>query len=169
MPATNESRPVPAHFEEELLNKHLEYTYDNGEFWVPNHERIVYAIHGGPMSGRSNYQTAYYQRIRPDLWQISWLEETGTVVSMALDLTAKRVTTFMSFSWGHWNRAEEAHGYKRDKLEKWRELAVDKPEPRQRYQLPEQATIDKIYEGKGSLQDIEMDWPTVPVEAARKS
>jgi len=25
-------------------------TYDNGwkyEFWVPNHERIVYAIHGG--------------------------------------------------------------------------------------------------------------------------
>lgn len=117
------------------------------------------------MSGRSNYQTAvrlalpftrlldthaaflrpqYYQRIRPDLWQISWLEETGTVVSMALDLTAKRVTTFMSFSWGHWNRAEEAHGYKRDKLEKWRELAVDKPEPRQRYQLPEQATIDKV-------------------------
>jgi phenolic acid decarboxylase len=22
------------------------------EFWVKNHERIVYAIHGGPMNGR---------------------------------------------------------------------------------------------------------------------
>ncbi|BGP21350.1 phenolic acid decarboxylase [Rhodotorula toruloides] len=164
MAGTNESRPVPAHFEEELFNKHLEYTYDNGwkyEFWVPNYERIVYTIHGGPMSGRSNYQTAYYQRIRPNLWQISWLEETGTVVSMALDLTEQRVTTFMSFSWGHWNRAEEAHGYKRDKLEKWRELANDTPKPRERHQLPEQATIDKIYQGKGSLQDIEMDWPTL--------
>lgn len=28
------------------------------EFWVKNHERIVYAIHGGPMNGRRNYQTA---------------------------------------------------------------------------------------------------------------
>ncbi|BGP28502.1 hypothetical protein JCM10296v2_000237 [Rhodotorula toruloides] len=80
---------------------------------------------------------------------------------MALDLTEKRVTTFMSFSWGHWNPAEEAHGYKRDKLEKWRELAGDRPEPKERHQLPEQATIDKIYEGKGSLQDIERDWPTL--------
>ncbi|KAM0752899.1 hypothetical protein T439DRAFT_332887 [Meredithblackwellia eburnea MCA 4105] len=45
---------------EELKDIHLEYMYDNGwkyELWVKNHERIVYAIHGGPMKGRRNYQT----------------------------------------------------------------------------------------------------------------
>ncbi|GAA5827285.1 hypothetical protein JCM11251_001205 [Rhodosporidiobolus azoricus] len=161
---SNDERPVPPHFEE-LLNKHLEYTYDNGwkyEFWVKNHLRIVYSIHGGPMNGRSNYQTAYYQRIRPNLWQISWLEETGTTVTLALDIENKRVTTAMFFSYGHWEFPEKAHGYKREKLDEWRELArVEGGEPRKRHALPEQATIDKIYEGKGNLEDIEMEWPTL--------
>ncbi|BGP36388.1 hypothetical protein JCM10449v2_000289 [Rhodotorula kratochvilovae] len=160
-PAPEETRPVPPHFEEELLNKHFEYTYENGEFWVKNHERIVYAIHGGPMSGRRNFQTAYYQRVRAGLWQISWVEETATVVSMVLDLAEKRITTFMTFSWGHWNRNDEAKGYKTEKLEQWRELARDRPETRERTQLPEQATIDKIYEGRGDLEDIDMSWPTL--------
>ena len=33
-----DSRPVPEHFDDELKDIHLEYTYDNGwkyEFWVP--------------------------------------------------------------------------------------------------------------------------------------
>lgn len=65
------------------------------------------------VSARS-FQTAYYQRIRPDLWQISWVEETGTTVTIALDMEQGRITTFMSFSKGHWEHAEEAHGDKRD-------------------------------------------------------
>jgi hypothetical protein len=64
-------------------------------------------------SARS-FQTAYYQRIRSNLWQISWVEETGTTVTMALDIEQRRITTFMSFSKGHWEHAEEAHGDKRD-------------------------------------------------------
>jgi len=28
--ANDEPRPAPPHFDEELLDKHLEYTYDNG-------------------------------------------------------------------------------------------------------------------------------------------
>ncbi|KAL8290363.1 hypothetical protein RQP46_002621 [Phenoliferia psychrophenolica] len=162
--------PAPAHFDEELLDKHLEYTYDNGlinsdlqkyEFWVKNHERIVYAIHGGPMAGRSNFQTAYYQRIRENLWQVSWIEETGTTVTIALDLPMKRITTFMAFSYGHWNFPEKAHGYKRGQLEQWRELAKLGNQTTDRHPLPEQATLDKVYQGKGELQDIEMDWPTL--------
>lgn len=35
-------------------------------------------------------------------------------MTMALDIEQKRITTFMSFSKGHWERAEEAHGDKRD-------------------------------------------------------
>jgi len=154
---------------------------------MKSHTRIVYAIHGGPMAGRKNYQECHCQRIRKNLWQISWLEETNTVVSMVLDLDEKRITTFMSFSHGHWARNDEAKGYKRDegKLDKWRELSVDKPHAWERTQLPEQATIDKvrsrsrcraaesprpvvltplepqIYHGRGDLEDIDMSWPTV--------
>lgn len=43
--------------------------------WFFSPTRIVYAIHGGPMAGRINYQTASYQCIRPgELWQCNWLE-----------------------------------------------------------------------------------------------
>jgi phenolic acid decarboxylase len=45
------------------------------EMWFYNENRIVYAIHGGPMAGRINFQTADYQCIRPgELWQCNWLE-----------------------------------------------------------------------------------------------
>ena len=51
------------------------------EIWFATENRVVYSIHGGPMAGRRNYQTAMYQCIRPgELWQCSWLEETGTIV-----------------------------------------------------------------------------------------
>ena len=30
MDKLDDSRPAPAHFDEELANKHFEYTYDNG-------------------------------------------------------------------------------------------------------------------------------------------
>lgn len=33
---------------------------------------------------------------------------------MALDIEQRRITTFMSFSKGHWEQAERAHGDKRD-------------------------------------------------------
>lgn len=43
--------------------------------WFFSEKRIVYKIHGGPMAGRINYQTASYQCIRPgELWQCNWLE-----------------------------------------------------------------------------------------------
>ncbi|BGP12399.1 hypothetical protein JCM10213v2_000315 [Rhodosporidiobolus nylandii] len=145
------SRPVPEHFEEELLNKHFEYTYDNGG-----------KITGGPMNGRNNFQTAYYQRIRPQLWQIGWVEETGTQVTMALDIEQKRITTFMAFSKGHWELPEKAHGSKPAQLEQWRELAkIESDKPSSRHVLPEQANIDKIYDGRGELEDIDMSWPTL--------
>ena len=106
-------RPVPQEeFENEVKNKHFVYTYSNGwnyEFYVSNDERIVYEISGGPMAGRLNYQTAYYQRIRKNLWQINWLEETGTIVSLVLDIDMKTATTFIVFSKGHLENADAAH------------------------------------------------------------
>ncbi|SGY37645.1 BQ5605_C003g01850 [Microbotryum silenes-dioicae] len=215
-----ESRSAPAHFEE-MLDHHFECqwpspdsgrssalsdaldanlmlfgsikdTYDNGyEFWVPNHERIIYAIHGGPMAGRLNYQTAsvgalrwtmkqsysdaypsyypssYYQRIRKDMWQVSWVEETGTTVTICLDFSICHIVVILlieialSFRSSHWDYPEKAHGYKREKLDQWRELSKIGNQTTDRHILPEQATINKIYKGKGSLQEIEMEWPTL--------
>ncbi|GAA6059358.1 hypothetical protein JCM10212_003256 [Sporobolomyces blumeae] len=158
-----ESREAPAHFDE-MLDKHFEYTYDNGwkyEFWVPNHERIPFLDPPRPMNGRKNYQTAYYQRIREDLWQVSWVEETGTTVTICLDMPNKRITTFMAFSKGHWTKPEEAHGWKNDKLDSWRELSKIGNQTTDRHVLPEQATIDRIYHGRNELPEIEMAWPTL--------
>lgn len=155
--------PVPQQeFDNELKNKHFVYRYDNGwdyEFYVPNDQRIVYKISGGPMAGRSNYQTTYYQRIQANMWQISWLEETGTIVSLVLDINNKRVTTLIAFSQGHWENPEIAHGNKRDNLPKWRELSKIGIQTN-RYMLTEQATIHTIYEGPGDLEEIDLEWST---------
>ncbi|KAL0487288.1 padC [Acrasis kona] len=147
------------YFNEELSNKHFQYTYDNGwkyEFWVKSKSLIVYKIHGGPMAGRSNYQTLYVQRIRKNLWQLSWLEETGTIVSLVLDIEEKRITTFMAFSKGHWTKPEEAHGDKRNQqdLQRWRGLATIGNQM-ERHIIPEQANIDLIFEGRGDLDDVD--------------
>ncbi|KAJ9122770.1 hypothetical protein QFC24_004200 [Naganishia onofrii] len=149
-----------------LLTLDRQYTYDNGwkyEFWLKSEKRIVYAIHGGPMSGRKNYQTCAVQEVRTgEIFQISWVEETGTVVSIIVDLTQKRITTYMAFSRGHWDYPEKAHGDKRnpEDFERWRKLAeVGKNTDRE--VIPEQATIDTITEGRGDLEDIDENAPTL--------
>lgn len=103
----------------------------------------------------------YYQRIRPNLWQISWIEETGTQVTICLDIDEKRITTFMAFSKGHWENPESAHGWKRDKLDQWRDLSKIGNQTTDKHVLPEQAVIDKIFDGPGELPEIDLDWPTL--------
>lgn len=66
MPSTQEL------FKQDLEDLHLVYDYDvdvgegehekwRYEMYFQTFERIVYAIHGGPMAGRKNYQKAEYQ------------------------------------------------------------------------------------------------------------
>ncbi|KAJ9117014.1 hypothetical protein QFC22_004672 [Naganishia vaughanmartiniae] len=166
----------------DIVNKHLVYTYDNGwkyEFWLKSEKRIVYAIHGGPMAGRKNYQTCAVQEVclvdDPERDQVADLfplydlgsnrgnlPETGTVVSIIVDLTKKRITTYMAFSRGHWDYPKEAHGDKRnpEDFERWRKLAeVGKNTDREI--IPEQATLDEIFEGRGDLEDIDETAPTI--------
>lgn len=102
-------------FDRDMRDLHLIYDYDAAaadgtpekwryEMWFYSENRIVYAIHGGPMAGRNNYQTCMYQCIRPgELWQCNWLEETGTICSMVYDLKNQRISTLIGFSKGHWN------------------------------------------------------------------
>lgn len=86
LPAFVMDTPLHSSFDQDIRDTHLLYDYNardaNGnpekwryEMWFFNENRIVYAIHGGPMAGRINVQTCQYQCIRPgELWQCSWLE-----------------------------------------------------------------------------------------------
>ncbi|KAJ8119036.1 hypothetical protein OPT61_g102 [Boeremia exigua] len=165
--------PLHPSFDEDVRDIHLIYDYDaqdkdgkpekwRYELWCFSDDRVVYAIHGGPMAGRINYQRATYQCIRPgELWQINWLEETGTIVSAVYDIPNKKISTLIAFSEGHWKNAEAAHGDKRHKenLERWRKLA-DVGNQTSRFMLSEQADILEVFRGKGDLVPISEDDPT---------
>lgn len=116
------------------------------------------------MAGRSNFQTAVYQCIRPgELWQCNWLEETGTICSLVYDAPSKKITTLLGFSKGHWENPEQAHGDKRnlDDLKRWRKLAEVGSKQTDRHMLSEQADVHTVFKGKGDLEPIEESWPTL--------
>lgn len=170
LPAYQTSTPLHQSFEKDIRDVHLIYDYAaedaegnpekwRYEMWFFSDTRIVYAIHGGPMAGRINYQTASYQCIRPgELWQVNWLEETGTICSLVYDIPKQKITTLLGFSQGHWENAEAAHGDKRNAadFERWRKLAsIGKQTAR--FMLSEQADLVEIFKGKGNLQPIAPD------------
>ncbi|CAA9957534.1 hypothetical protein CFE70_001110 [Pyrenophora teres f. teres 0-1] len=160
--------PLDPSFQTDMLDTHLVYDYDaqdsdgnpekwRYELWVFSSKCIIYAVHSGPMAGRVNYQRANFQCIRPgELWQINWLEETGTIVSVVYDIKVKKMTTMIAFSEGHWKRRAEALGDKRNKAdrERWSTLA-DVGNQRSRFVLSEQGTIIKVFKGKGDLEPID--------------
>ncbi|KAF7567333.1 Phenolic acid decarboxylase [Pyrenophora tritici-repentis] len=68
--------PLDPSFQTDMLDTHLVYDYDaqdgdgnpekwRYELWVFSSKCIIYAVHGGPMAGRVNYQRANFQCIRP--------------------------------------------------------------------------------------------------------
>lgn len=69
----------------------------------------------------------------------------------------------MAFSKGHWTQPEDAHGDKRndEDLARWRKLSEIGNSTTDKHVLPEQATIDKIYQGRGNLGQVELEWPTL--------
>jgi hypothetical protein len=162
-------------FNTDLRDRHLIYDYSaqdsagnpekwRYEMWFYNEDRIVYAIHGGPMAGRKNFQSATYQCIRPgELWQCNWLEETGTICSLVFDIVNKKITTLLAFSRGHWERNQEAKGDKRNPkdFERWRGLAKVGEGQADRVLLSEQADVLEDFRGKGELEGIEMGWATL--------
>ncbi|KAI5463556.1 Calycin-like protein [Mariannaea sp. PMI_226] len=173
LPSYQLNTPLDPSFDKDMRDTHLIYDYnarDNEgspekwryEIWFFSDCRVVYAIHGGPMAGRVNYQTAVYQCIRPgEIWQINWLEETGTVVSLVYDIPRGRISGLLSFSKGHWENPAKAHGDKRNPqdFERWRGLASIGTQT-ERFMLVEYADILETFKGKGSLEPIELDAAT---------
>lgn len=147
-----------------IIGKHVVYTYGGlgtYEAYYQSEDRVVYAIHGGPMKGRYNYQKAYYQKINDHIYNISWVEETGTVVTTTVDFQQNKVFGYIAFSEGHWKFNEEAHGDKRnpEDIERWRKLAKI-GDPSSMHVHVDEATIVKVFDGPGELKEITEDMPT---------
>ena len=174
LPAFHTSTKLDPSFDEDIRDTHLIYDYDAAnpetgepekwryEMWFFSEDRCVYAIHGGPMAGRVNYQTCNWQCIRPkEIWQCNWLEETGTICSLVYDIKLRKISTLLGFSQGHWENPESAHGDKRnsDDFARWRKLA-DIGNQAARFMLAEQADILEVFKGKGDLEPIEADAAT---------
>lgn len=174
LPAFNTNTPLDPTFDTDIKDTHLIYSYNaqdaegNPEKWKYemrffSSTRVVYKIHGGPMAGRTNYQTCSMQCIRPgELWQVNWLEETGTICSLVYDIPNKKISTLIAFSKGHWEQPEDAHGDKRNAkdFERWKTLA-EVGKQSDRYMLSEQADIAEVFKGKGDLEPIEPDAVTL--------
>lgn len=174
LPAFHTNTELHPSFEKDIHDVHLIYDYAaedaqgnpekwKYEMWFFSSTRVVYKIHGGPMAGRTNYQTCSMQCIRPgELWQVNWLEETGTICSLVYDIPNKKITTLIAFSKGHWEHAEEAHGDKRkqEDFDRWRGLAKIGTQT-DRFMLSEQADISEVFKGKGDLEPIKEDAVTL--------
>jgi phenolic acid decarboxylase len=78
-----------------LIGKHLIYTYDNGwqyELYVKTATSFSYRIHSGIVGGRwVTDQEAHILNIGDNVYKISWDEPTGTAVSIAINLTRRKV------------------------------------------------------------------------------
>lgn len=82
---------------EELLGfvgKHVIYTYENGwqyEIYIKNAMTVDYRIHSGIVGGRwVRNQKAHIVRLADGVYKVSWDEPTGTCVSLAFMLEARK-------------------------------------------------------------------------------
>lgn len=76
-----------------FVGKHIVYTYDNGwqyEMYIKNDHTIDYRVNGGMVGGRwVRDQPAHIVRLADDVVKLSWVEPTGTTVSVAYNLTER--------------------------------------------------------------------------------
>lgn len=87
-----------------FIGKHFIYTYENGwqyEMYIKNDRTIDYRIHSGMVGGRwVRDQIAHIVRLSDDVCKISWDEPTGTAVSVAINISERRLHGVIFFP--HW-------------------------------------------------------------------
>ncbi|TFK51195.1 phenolic acid decarboxylase [Heliocybe sulcata] len=150
----------------QIEGKRFKYTYGLGwtyEMYFRSLTRCVYRIHSGPLAGRVNFQHAHYQKVRDNVWQCSWLEETGTVVSMVIDFDQQTIHTFGAFTRGHWDHPDQARGWKRnpEDMARWKALAQEGKDQADRHLMVEYAKMSELTTGQGDLPDIDDTWETM--------
>jgi hypothetical protein len=92
----------------------------------------------------------------------SYGNATGSKKREQCAISRQKITTMLGFSKGHWEKAEDAHGDKRNPadLERWRGLAKIGIQT-ERVLLSEQADILEDFHGPGDLKPVNNSWPTL--------
>jgi len=79
----------------DFVGKHYIYTYDNGweyETYIRNERHLDYRVHSGIVAGHwVTNQEAHIVRLAPQVFRMSWVEPTGTGVSLAVNLAERRL------------------------------------------------------------------------------
>ena len=87
-----------------FVGKHYIYTYANGwqyEFYIKNDRTAEYRVHIGIVGGRwVKDQEAHIVRLADNVFKVSWVEPTGTCVSVAVNLAQRRCMARPSFPSG---------------------------------------------------------------------
>jgi phenolic acid decarboxylase len=91
-----------------LAGRHLIYRYEGGwqyELYVKNASTIDYRIHSGLVAGRwVKDQLVELVHLGDRRYKLSWTEPTGTSVSLAIDLSERRLHGVIFFpQWVHEN------------------------------------------------------------------
>ncbi|MDR5896139.1 phenolic acid decarboxylase [Larsenimonas suaedae] len=104
-----------------FIGHHVIYTYDNGwqyELYLKNADTIDYRIHGGMVGGRwVKDQKVHLARLSDEVCKVSWHEPTGTSVSLALNLSERRVHGIIFFPRWVAEHPERTVCYQNDHLE----------------------------------------------------
>ena len=78
-----------------FVGKHYIYTYDTGwqyETYIKNERHLDYRVHSGIVGGRwVKDQEAHIVRLADGVFRLSWVEPTGTGVSLAVNLAERRL------------------------------------------------------------------------------
>lgn len=114
-----------------ILGKKLTYVYDTGweySIYYENASRVQYRVVSGPAGGRFAYQDAKYAEIVPDVFNVVWYEETGTIVSQIVNLSAGTVNAFVAFPRWLWENPTLSHGRKEEKLDQLLKMRDEGPD-----------------------------------------
>lgn len=115
----------------EIVGKCARYQYDNGwryEVLYAAPTRLEYVVHDGPFRGRTAYQTCSMEEVAPRVFMVSWLEETGTVVSTVVNLNTMRLTGSIAFPRYIFDDPSVQRGRKDDRMPFIREAKAKGPD-----------------------------------------
>lgn len=114
-----------------IIGRHFIYTYENGwqyELYVKNDRTIDYRIHGGMVGGRwVRDQETHIVRLSDDVFKLSWDEPTGTAVSVAVNLGARRLHGVIFFPRWVGDAPEKTVCFQNDHLDEMRRYRDEGP------------------------------------------
>jgi phenolic acid decarboxylase len=104
-----------------FVGKHYIYTYDTGwqyETYIKNERTIEYRVHSGIVAGRwVKDQEAHIVRIADGVFRASWVEPTGTSVSVVANLNEWRLHGAIYFPRWVVDTPEKIIGFQNTKID----------------------------------------------------